>query len=416
MSLREPVDVVVVGAGIIGAATAYHLSLADPKLRIAVIEQDHVGHGSTARSFAAYRKQFRSRIHIRASVLSQRELEQFEKIAGHSAVMRKIGYLFLYSDQAQLDNAAAAVSRQRELGVDDVVVLTGAQIREKWPFIDKPLAGATWCPSDGYLDPLAIAQGYIDAAKGRGVQVLQNTRVTGIETLSGAVEGVRIAAAGGSAAETLVRASRVVLATGAWMKRLAPEVPIAPVKRYLYTTPPIKQRDVSNFPMTILDLGPYVRTEARVSLAFAFDERPEEPSPEEIRRLPPLPDHPDYEVAPGFRTNDGAEGYATEIMVRLSEAMSFWLEEEIGVADASCGYYEVTPDHRAVIDRAPSVSGLYFAAGASGHGIMHGPAYGMLASELVLDHPPCIEGAREAFALAPLLRGEKRPDPETMII
>jgi glycine/D-amino acid oxidase-like deaminating enzyme len=103
-------------------------------------------------------------------------------------------------------------------------------------------------------------------------------------------------------------------------------------------------------------------------------------------------------------------------MIRLSEVMSFFLEEEVGIADASCGYYEVTPDHRAVIDRAPGISGLYFAAGASGHGIMHGPAYGMLASDLVLDRPPRIENAREAFALAPLLRGESRPDPEDMII
>src|SRR3954447_26935601 len=121
MSLREPVDVVIVGAGVIGAATAYHLAWAAPNLKIAVIEQDHVGHGSTARSFAAYRKQFRSRVHILSSVISQRELESFEQIAGHAAGMRKIGYLFLYRDPAQLEAAAAGVARQRELGVEDVV-------------------------------------------------------------------------------------------------------------------------------------------------------------------------------------------------------------------------------------------------------------------------------------------------------
>lgn len=409
MSLREPVDVAIVGAGVIGAATAYHLASLDPKLRIAVIEQDHVGHGSTARSFAAYRKQFRSRVHIRASVLSQRELEGFERMCGISPGMRQIGYLFLYSDASQLDKAASVVSRQRELGVDDVAVLTGEQVRAKWPYIDGKIAGATWCPSDGYLDPLAIAQGYIEAAKAKGVRVYQGERVTAIEATKGAVEGVRLG-------DEVLRASKVVLCTGAWMRRLAPEVPVAPVKRYIYTTPPLKQRDVSSFPMTILDLGPYVRCEARVSLAFAYDEKPEEPSDEQIRNARPLPDEPDYGIDPGFRSNDGAEGYATEIMVRLSEAMSFWLEEEIGVADASCGYYEVTPDHRCVIDRSPSIQGVYFAAGASGHGIMHGPAYGMLAADLVLDRPARIEGAREAFALGPLLRGEIRPDPEDMII
>jgi sarcosine oxidase subunit beta len=408
MTPPEEVDVAIVGAGVIGAATAYYLSVGDPSLRIAVVEQDHVGHGSTARSFAAYRKQFRSRIHILSSVVSQRELEGFEKISGHDCGMRQIGYLFLYTDKAELDDAAAAVTRQRELGVEDVVVLTGAEVREKFPFVDGPVAGATWCPSDGYLDPLAIATGYTDAARARGVRVLQGKRVTGIEKERGHVQGVRMG-------NELLRASRVVLATGAWMRELEPRVPIAPVKRYIYTTPRIKARDVSHFPMTIIDLGPYVRSEARASLAFGFDERPHAPEATEIPRAAPLPEKPDYEIAPGFRAND-LDGYATEIMVRFSEVMSFWLEEEIGIADASCGYYEVTPDYRVVIDRSPDVPGLFFAAGASGHGIMHGPAYGMLAADLVLGKPPRIEGAREAFALGPLLRGESRPDPETMII
>jgi sarcosine oxidase subunit beta len=409
MSHREPVDVAVIGAGVIGAATAYHLSLLDPKLRIAVLEADHVGSGSTARSFAAYRKQFRSRVHILSSVISQRELEGFEKIAGYSAGMRKIGYLFLYTDQEKLDQAALAVARQRELGVDDVVVLTGKQVHEKFPFVDRPLAGATWCPSDGYLDPLAIAQGYIDGAKRRGATLETGARVTSIEVKNGVVEGVRI---GGD----LLRAGAVVLATGAWARRLAPEVPIAPVKRYIYTSHRIKQRDVSEFPMTIADLGPYVRTEARVSLAFGFDERPHEPEGfPGVLGSSPLPDVPDHSIESGYSAGDH-DGYATEIMLKLSELMSFFLEEEIGLADASCGYYEITPDHRVVIDQATKVKGLFYSAGASGHGIMHGPAIGMLTADLVLGRAPRLEGAREAFALAPLLRGEKRPDPESMII
>lgn len=407
MTTREPVDVAILGAGVIGAATAYYLSLARPALKIALIEADHTGGGSTARSFAAYRKQFRSRIHILSSVVSQREYERFEAISGHDCGLRQIGYLFLYRDGADLDRAASAVATQRELGVADVSVLTAGEVRAKFPFIDGKLAGATWCPSDGYLDPLAIAAGYAEAARKRGAIVLQGTRATAIEVEHGAVTGVSL---GGEH----LAARQVVLATGAWTRRLAPHVPIAPVKRYIYITPRIKARDVSDFPMTILDLGPYVRTEARASLAFGFDERPTEPESSEIASLPGLADSPDYRIERGFGTDHDEYGF--EIMLRLSEAMSFLLEEEVGIADASCGYYEVTPDHRVIIDQDPKVSGLYFSAGASGHGIMHAPAYGMLTADLVLGVPPRIEGAREAFALAPLLRGEARPDPETMII
>lgn len=404
---REPVDVAIVGAGVIGAATAYYLAEAAPGLRIALFEQDHVGAGSTARSFAAYRKQFRSRIHVLASVVSQREFERFEAISGHDVGLRQIGYLFLYRDPDALDRAAAAVSLQRECGVDDVVVLRDAEVRARFPFVDGPVVGATWCPSDGYLDPLAVAAGYTEAARRRGVSVHQGARVDEVVVREGRVAGVRVG-------QDLVRAEQVVLATGAWMRALAPHVPIAPVKRYVYVSPRIKERDVSSFPMTVLDLGPYVRSEARESLAWGFDERPAEPTADEVRAAAPLPPRPDYSIEPGYGRDHDEYGF--EILLRLSEGMSFFLEEEIGIADASCGYYEVTPDHRVIIDRDPQVSGLVFAAGASGHGIMHAPAYGMLAADLLLDRPARIEGAREAFALGPLLRGEARPDPETMII
>src|SRR5689334_19251389 len=98
---KEPYDVVIAGAGAVGTATADSLTIAEPKPRIAGLESDSIGHGSTARSFAAYRKQFRSRIHILSSVISQREFERFEEIAGHTVNLRKIGYLFLYRDPAQ---------------------------------------------------------------------------------------------------------------------------------------------------------------------------------------------------------------------------------------------------------------------------------------------------------------------------
>lgn len=405
---REPVDVAIVGGGVIGAASAYHLALAAPHLRVALLEQDHVGSGSTARSFAAYRKQFRSRVHVLSSVVSQRELERFEALAGADVGLRQIGYLFLYRDEDALAQAAGAVALQRECGVDDVEVLTGAEVARRFPFVDGGVRGATWCPSDGYLDPWGMAVGYAEAARRQGVDVRVGARVADLVLEGGRVAGVLLADG------TVQPAGQVVLATGAWTRRLAPVVPITPVKRYVYTSPRIRGRDVSAFPMTVLDLGPYVRSEARESLAWGFDERPTEPTGAEAAARPGLPDEPDYAVEPGFGRDHDEYGY--EILLRLSEAIGFFLEEEVGIADAACGYYEVTPDHRVVIDHVPDRPGLVVAAGASGHGIMHAPAYGMLVADLLLDRPARIEGAREAYALGPLLRGEARPDPETMII
>ena len=117
------------------------------------------------------------------------------------------------------------------------------------------------------------------------------------------------------------------------------------------------------------------------------------------------------EVAPGC--GRGIDEYGIEVLAELARFMP-WLEDEGSVRHVAGGYYEVTPDDKAILSEDPRLRGLFHASGFSGHGIMHAPAAGRAVADLVLSLPPTFP--MEGFALAPLLEDRPRPDPERMVI
>jgi glycine/D-amino acid oxidase-like deaminating enzyme len=408
-------DVVVIGAGVVGAAAAWYLSQ-EQGLRVVVLEARAVAAGSTSRSAAAFRQQFSSLAHVQMSRFSGEVYAGFPETFGVAPVFVRNGYLFLYSEASALEAAAARVRRQREAGVEDVSVLTAAEVdglpRLKGVFRTEGLAGATWCPSDGFLRPTEIAAAFANAARKRGVTLHVGARVTGFETRDGAVTAVVVDGRG------RVETKAVVLAAGWWsgsVARLAGcPIPVLAVKRYLYVTPQFHGRDVRHYPLVVCDLGAYARPEAN-ALMMGWDERPKKPDGSE--RFPPPPQDPDTlepgqdEIAPGY--GKGIDEYGFEVLAELARFLP-WLEDEGSVQHVAGGYYEVTPDDKAILSEDPRLRGLFHASGFSGHGIMHAPAAGKAVADLVLRRPPSFP--LEGFALAPLLSNEPRADPERMVI
>src|SRR5207249_9478917 len=141
-----------------------------------------------------------------------------------------------------------------------------------------------------------------------------------------------------------VRARAVVNAAGPWanlVARLAGlEIPVVPVKRYLYFTEQLRTRDVAGLPLFVFDLEAYCRPEAN-GLLLGWDRRPEKP--DGWRRFPPPPF--DYaamdadRVEPGFGI--GPDDYGTEVLAEAAEHLPF-LAEETGLEHVTSGYYEVS--------------------------------------------------------------------------
>lgn len=359
----ETADVVIIGGGIIGLATAYHLVALGCR-HVAVLEkEDAPVTGSTARSAGGIRLQFSTEVNIRLSRHSLEELKRFPARFGVDPGLRQHGYLFLLSDPADMAAFQTAVQLQRRLGVPVEWLAPGA-LAERFPWVNPAgLLAATFCPEDGYADPYTVAMAYGKQAVALGARLHVSRPATAVLREGARVTGVRTPA-GDIAAPVVVNAAGPY---AGYVGRLAGvPIPVEPYRRQVFVTEPFAQLP-AELPLT-LDFSPaaYLRREGD-RILFGMSDRDE---------------------PPGFHlTTDD------EFMVRAAAAVAHRVPAlaEARVARGWAGLYEITPDANAIIGAAPELAGFYMAVGFSGHGFQHGPAVGRVLAEMILGLPPTVD-------------------------
>ena len=356
--MPEQAQVIIIGAGIIGASVAYHLAIRGCTDVVLLEKEPTEVSGSTARSAAGVRHQFSSPTNILLSAYSIKRFKHFAQEVGGHAELHQNGYLFLFDDPEQWQEYQATIEVQRTLGVP-VQVLTPAQAAQFVPQLHtEDLVGATYCAEDGFVDPHGIAMGYLKAARQLGVQLQRSCPVTGIELKADHIvletpQGVWLA-------ETVVNAAGPYAGEVAALAGLA--VPIKPYRRNIYVTEPFPSIP-RTMPLSIdVGTGAYMRKEGE-NLLLGLS-RPDEPA--------------------SHVTSVDWEWLDTVLDALLHR---FPILEQAGLAErqAWAGSYEITPDHLPVLGRMPQVSRWVNAAGFSGHGVMHAPATGLLIAEEILD-------------------------------
>jgi sarcosine oxidase, subunit beta len=354
-------EIVIIGAGVIGASVAYHLAAAGCD-NVRVLERHHAaGGGSTSKASGGFRAHFGSEIDVRLSLLSIEKLRRFPEEIGADPGLRSCGYLFLARDQQTLDRLDSARDAQRRAGVTDARIVDLAEIASINPAVrPDDLCGGMLCPTAGFLEPMMILEGYVDAARGLGVRF-----DFGVECLGIMRSGDRIAAVR-TAGETIA-AGGVVNAAGAWAAKLAAcanvQLPVRPVKRQVAITAPFAGLP-EDMPMTVFtEDGFHLRVrDGRVLLL-----RPAEP-----RGSNPF----DVAIEP--------EWFEATV-ARACDAVPCLAEASLAIDDCWAGLYEMSPDSHALLGAAPAVPNFYLANGSSGHGVMHAPALGQLLAEIILD-------------------------------
>lgn len=351
---RHTADVVVIGSGINGAASAFHL--AERGLSVAVLERESgAALGSTGKSAAGVRVQFTTAPNIRLSLYSLPAYRSFEERYGRDIGYRDIGYLLLVPE-ARWERHLASVELQHELGAP-VEVLTPDEARRYVDLDPSGLAGATYGPWDGVIDPHMACLAWVDMAKELGVGFHFGTEVTGIERTT---HGWNVTAG----AETWA-CGHVVNAAGAWSGQVGQlaglDVPVGPKRIQIFLSAP--HDDPRTYPLTIdLATGVYLRSEGNRVL-FGRD---------------------NLEQAFGF-TEGVDQEWLEHVLLTGVVRFPWWEEMGVDLRGSWWGYYGVSPDNSPLIGLHPDAEGWVDACGFSGHGIMHAPATGVAVAELVAD-------------------------------
>jgi sarcosine oxidase subunit beta len=349
--------VVVIGGGVMGASTAYHLARRGCTDVVLLEKQEFFGMGATGRCAGGIRYQFSTEINIRLSLLSLPMLDRFEEELGQPIGIRRDGYLFILTDERDVEAFRRNVALQHSLGVP-TEWLSGDEVRRRVPQLaaDDVLAGA-FHGGDGLADPNSVVMGYINAARRLGVRCYTETPVTAIDTAGGKVVGVQTG-------RGPLACAAVVNAAGPWAAPVSAtagvDLPIVPLRRQIMTTTPLPEV-APDFPF-VLDFARslYFHREGEGILTGQSNPHERPGFDESV--------DPDWEL-----THMEAAVARLPLLARAGR-QSHW-----------AGLYEVTPDAHPILGGVPQLGGYYIVAGFSGHGFMHGPGAGLLLSEIILD-------------------------------
>jgi FAD-dependent oxidoreductase domain-containing protein 1 len=361
----DSADVVIVGGGIVGSATAYFLSsdAAFRDRRIVMIERDtSYAEASTALSAGGLRQQFSTPENIALSQATLAIIRQLSSIFGPDADVsfREQGYLIMSTGSGEA-LLAENVDLQRRQG-GDIVLLRATELAARFPWLatDGIAAGSLGRSGEGWFDPPSLAALFRRAARDRGVTLLHD-QVIAIESQA-RIEAVRLAGGARIACGALVNAA------GAWAGELAATagiaLPVEPRKRYVYV---IDCREASDAlhgaPLTVDPSGVWFRPEGRFFLCGKSPEESEEPPAADLDDI----DHAFFE---------------SEVWPQLATRVPAF--ESVKVVNAWAGFYDYnTLDQNAVIGRHPEIANLYFANGFSGHGAQQGAPAGRAIAELI---------------------------------
>ncbi|MCJ7584068.1 MAG: FAD-binding oxidoreductase [Anaerolineales bacterium] len=365
MSFPKTANIVIIGGGVMGASTAYHLAARGQKNILLLEKEEFFGQGATGRCAGGVRYQFSTEINVRLSLESLPMLERFKDEIGQEINFQKCGYLFVLTKLEDVEYFRRNVELQRKLGVQ-TEWLSGDETRQRVPLMrfEDALAG-TFNPKDGLVDPNSVVMGYVGAAQRMGVEALNNVEVTGLKASPrGSARGVEGGKVEGVETNKGFIATRAVVnAAGPWAgiigKMAGVHIPITPLRRQMLTTTPLPELP-PDFPF-VIDFAQslYFHREGDGLLTGMSN-------PNEM---------------PGFDQNVNEDFE----LVNLDAATARMpMLEKAGLVSHWAGLYEVTPDAHPIFGSTP-VEGFYLVGGFSGHGFMHGPVSGKLMAEYILD-------------------------------
>jgi sarcosine oxidase, subunit beta len=362
--LPRTAELVILGGGIVGAATAFFAARAGIAA-VVVEKRPALATLTTPAATGAFRAQFdnpEEMALVREGIALFTRFAEIAELPGYDLGLCQQGYLWLATTQETAARQRELVDRQRAWGLEDVELLSGDEARARFPYLAPEVVQARYRGGDGWLDPRRLAMGY---AIGSSATFVVETAVTGLQIAGGRLQGIETSR-GSIATECAVVAAGPFSGVLARMAGL--ELPLTLVRRQRVALPEVEEVP-PDAPMTIdEETGAHWRpTSGGAHLMWT------DPG---VPPGPPLEDVPAEQSFAFTLLNPRSP----RSVARISP---FWRDvwrRNVAHWFLRAGQYTYTPDHRPFLGPT-AVDGLYVNSGYSGHGIM-GSAGG---SRLVVD-------------------------------
>jgi sarcosine oxidase, subunit beta len=377
---REPkptYEVVIVGGGVHGLATAYYLAAEHGITDVAVLEKGYIGSGGSGRNTAIIRSNYLTPEGVRFYDRSVKLYEHLSAELNFNVMFAQRGHLTLAHNDGGLRTMHWRAEVNKLEGIDSEVIGPD-EIKELVPHMDTskkaryPILGALYHPPGGIIRHDAVVWGYARGADAHGVHIHQNTEVTGIDVENGRVRGVKTKRGD-------VKTNVVINCTAGWSTLISE---MAGVKMPISTFP--LQAAVTEPVRPFLDpvivsgtLHVYVSQTDRGELVFGASVDP----------------FTSYSMRGSLEFIEGLAGHVLELMPSLAK---------MRVLRQWAGLCDMTPDYSPIMGTTP-VTGFLVDVGWGTYGFKAGPVSGETMAELVAtgETPKLIE----AFGLARFAEG-----------
>jgi sarcosine oxidase, subunit beta len=358
-SLPRTADVVILGAGVMGASIAFQLAKRKAG-KIVVIDKDHVGRGGSGRSSALVRLHYSFPPEVELALVSLRVFQNWSEIVGTPGDFRRTGFVRIVHPN-ETERLKRNIEMQRRLGAN--VRLIDADelhaLEPDWTVDDVDVAA--YESDSGYGDGAQVAGDFLAAARDLGVVYLPRTQANDFVMEEGRIKGI-------DTERGRISSPIVLAATGPWTRALLEKLNYSlPIECEYHQVAILRNPvDLKGAGCACIDSGTatYFRSDAqdKILVGDFYGKRPVDPD--------------------NFPQRASDESLA-EVIERASRRIPKLARAELmrGVT----GVYDMTPDSRPLLGQLPEVRGFYICAGFSGMGFKISPAIGLVMSELVLD-------------------------------
>lgn len=351
-------DVLVVGAGVIGASVAFHLARAGAS--VTLLDRGPAGGGMSGRSSALVRTHYAFGPEVELALRSVALFEAWPELVGRPPVLRRTGFVRIVRPGEE-ENLRRNVERQARLGAK-VELLDAAELEALLPGLRvDDVRLAAFEPEGGYGDGAVVAGDLVAAARAEGARVELGREVTALVARKARVVGV-------ATATEIIEAGTVVLATNVWSAPLLTSVGVeVPLTVCLHRVAHLRHAPGAGAPAAVIDgvTGTYFRPEGGPDRTLVGD---------------------DFSAAEAVDPDALPLSGPAEQVAEVVEAAAWRVPSFLtaGIAGATLGALDMTPDGRPLLGPAPGCEGLVLAIGLSGTGFKVSPAIGESLAAAIL--------------------------------